>query len=110
MEFPFEAFTERDCQTTDNAGTVRFAMIGLGWWTRTQAVPAIEESTFGETTVLLSGSKEKFREETDLAGTIEHGITYEEFDDGVAADAYDAVYICTSIRTSGTGIRRRCCG
>jgi xylose dehydrogenase (NAD/NADP) len=95
MALPFENFTERDWQTTDDAGTVRFAMIGLGWWTRTEAIPAVEESEFGETTVLVSGSKEKARDATDLAESIEHALTYEEFHDGAAADAYDAVYICT---------------
>jgi xylose dehydrogenase (NAD/NADP) len=95
MQFPYESVTERDWQTHDDPGTVRFAMIGLGWWTRAEAVPAVEESDFCETTVLVSGSEEKAQGYTDLAPTIEHGITYDEFHDGAAADAYDAVYICT---------------
>ncbi|MFD1646850.1 D-xylose 1-dehydrogenase Gfo6 [Haloarchaeobius litoreus] len=95
MEFPFDDFTGRDWQTADDPGTVRFAMIGLGWWTRAQAIPAVEESSFGETTVVVSGSAEKARDATDLAASIEHAITYDEFHEGVAADAYDAVYICT---------------
>jgi len=32
---------------------------------------------------------------TDGDGTIDHAITYDEYHDGVAADAYDAVYVCT---------------
>jgi predicted dehydrogenase len=95
MEFPFDDFIERDWQTTDDAGTVRFAMIGLGWWTRAEAIPAVEESAFCETTTVVSGSKEKAEETVDLADSIEHALTYEEFRDGDAAAAYDAVYICT---------------
>jgi len=95
MDFPVDQMTERDWQTAEDPGTVRFAMVGLGWWTRAEAVPAVEESDFCETTVLVSGSKEKARAGKDLAGSIEHGITYEEFHDGVAADAFDAVYVCT---------------
>jgi xylose dehydrogenase (NAD/NADP) len=95
MEFPFDDFTDRDWQTADDPGTVRFAMIGLGWWTRSQAIPAVEESSFGETTVVVSGSAEKAREASALAASIEHAITYDEFHEGIAADAYDAVYICT---------------
>jgi xylose dehydrogenase (NAD/NADP) len=95
MQFPFDDFTDRDWQTADDPGTVRFAMVGLGWWTRAQAIPAVEKSSFGETTVVVSGSAEKAREATDLAASIEHGITYDEFHDGVASEAYDAVYICT---------------
>ena len=95
MEVPVDDFTERDWQTTDTDGTVRFAMAGLGWWTRAEAIPAIEESTFCETTVLVSGSKEKAENATGLADSIEHALTYEEFHDGAATEAYDAVYICT---------------
>ncbi len=95
MTFPFDDFTERDWQAIDEAGPVRFAMIGLGWWTRAEAVPAVAESAFCETTALVSSSKEKAREATDLADSIEHALTYEEFHDGAVADAYDAVYICT---------------
>ena len=95
MEFPVDDVTERDWQTAEDPGTVRFAMVGLGWWTRAEAVPAVEESAFCETTVLVSGSKEKARDARSLAGSVEHGLTYEEFHDGTAAGAYDAVYICT---------------
>jgi xylose dehydrogenase (NAD/NADP) len=95
MELPVDDVTERDWQTAEDPGTVRVAMVGLGWWTRAEAVPAVEESAFCETTVLVSGSKEKAQDSTGLAESIEHGLTYEEFHDGAAAAAYDAVYICT---------------
>jgi hypothetical protein len=95
MELPVDDVTERDWQTAEDPGTVRVAMVGLGWWTRAKAVPAVEESAFCETTVLVSGSKEKAQDSTGLAESIEHGLTYEEFHDGAAAAAYDAVYICT---------------
>ena len=42
MELPVEQFTERDWQTADDPGTVRFARVGLGWWTREEAIPAGE--------------------------------------------------------------------
>jgi xylose dehydrogenase (NAD/NADP) len=95
MQIAGGAFTERDWQTSDPAGTVRFAMIGIGWWTRAEAIPAVEASDFCETTVVVSGDREKAQATTSLADSIEHGITYDEFHDGVAADAYDAVYIVT---------------
>ncbi|MFC6875327.1 D-xylose 1-dehydrogenase Gfo6 [Halobellus marinus] len=95
MEFPFEDFTLRDWQTAEDPGTVRVAMIGIGWWTREQAIPAVRESAFVDTTVLVSGSMGKAREATGLAPTIEHAITYEEFHNGEASEAYDAIYVCT---------------
>jgi xylose dehydrogenase (NAD/NADP) len=88
-------FTRRDWQSNETTGTVRFAMVGLGWWTREEAVPAVEAADFCQTTVVVSGSAEKAAAATDLADSIERGITYEEFRDGVAADAYDAAYVVT---------------
>jgi xylose dehydrogenase (NAD/NADP) len=90
-----DRFTRRDWQDDDVDGTVRVAMIGLGWWTRAEAIPAVVDSEFCETTVVVSGSPEKAERAADLADTIAHGITYDEFHDGVAADAYDAIYVVT---------------
>ncbi|WP_066416189.1 D-xylose 1-dehydrogenase Gfo6 [Halorubrum aethiopicum] len=90
-----DGFTRRDWQSGETTGTIRVAMVGLGWWTREQAIPAVAASDFCETTAVVSGSAEKVRSATDLADSIAHGLTYEEFHDGVAADAYDAVYVVT---------------
>jgi len=88
-------FTDRDWQILDDGGPVRFAMIGLGWWTREEAMPAIEKSDFCTTTVVVSGSEEKAQEVALENGSVQHGITYDQFHKGTAADAYDAVYVCT---------------
>ncbi|WP_416841769.1 D-xylose 1-dehydrogenase Gfo6 [Haloferax sp. DFSO52] len=90
-----EAFTRRDWQSSDVTGTIRIAMIGLGWWTRDQAIPAVEESDFCETTVVVSSSAEKAARGAELSETISHALTYDQFHEGVAADAYDAVYVVT---------------
>lgn len=89
----FKEFDSRDWQTATD-GTVRCALVGLGWWTTDVAIPAIEESTFCETTVLVSGSAEKATRLAD-ENDVERGITYEQYHDGVAADEYDAVYVAT---------------
>ncbi|MFB6119623.1 MAG: D-xylose 1-dehydrogenase Gfo6 [Halobacteriaceae archaeon] len=86
-------FTRRDWQRAEG-GTVRFAMIGVGWWVTDFAIPAVADSEFCETTVLVSSDAEKAQRVADDCGA-EAGITYEEFHDGTAADAYDAVYVCT---------------
>jgi xylose dehydrogenase (NAD/NADP) len=92
-----DRFTRRDWMDTDtdDEGHVRFAMIGLGWWTREKTIPAVADSDLCETTVVVSSSREKARKIKTLAGSIRHAITYDEFHDGVAAETYDAVYICT---------------
>lgn len=85
--------TTRDWQTVES-GTLRLALIGIGWWTRDVAIPAIEETDLCETTVLVSSSKEK-AESVARANDIQTGITYESFNAGAASDQYDAVYIGT---------------
>ncbi|MFA9518376.1 D-xylose 1-dehydrogenase Gfo6 [Halopenitus sp. H-Gu1] len=92
----FDEFTHRDWQTISEHedAPVRFAVIGLGWFTRDWAIPGFKRGQFTEPTVTVSSSKEKAEEwadDFDMAA----GITYEEFHDGAASDLYDAVYICT---------------
>lgn len=90
-----DGFTSRDWQTINEAEPIRLAVIGLGWWTHEEALPAIEQSLFCRTTVVVSGTKEKASKVAEANETVEEGITYGEFHDGAAVDTYDAVYICT---------------
>ena len=89
LERYLDRFTERDWQSTDD-GTVRFALVGLGWWVREEALPALENADLCETTVLVSSSAEKAESVAAAAG-----VDYEAFHDGAAADSYDAVYVYT---------------
>jgi predicted dehydrogenase len=86
-------YERRNWQTVTD-GTVRYALVGLGWWTTDVALPAIEVSAFGETTVLVSRSREK-AEQIATENDIPYGITTEAFHDGDAREEYDAVYVCT---------------
>ena len=90
----FDDPTHRDWQEA-REGTVRFAMVGLGWWTRDHAIPAVENADRCETTVLVSGSTEKAETLAAEYDTVEACLSYGEFEAGEATDAYDAVYICT---------------
>ncbi|MFC4552465.1 MULTISPECIES: D-xylose 1-dehydrogenase Gfo6 [Halorussus] len=87
----FGDFAARDWQTTDE-GTVRFALVGLGEFSREHVLPVMEDTDFCEVTALVSGSPEKAREvadEYDVSTTID----YEEFGAGESSKAYDAVYV-----------------
>lgn len=88
-----DGIAERDWQTTDE-GTVRFALIGLGWWTVDVVLPAVADSELCEITTLVSSSEEKAQ---DVANEhdVSHAISYDDFHDGKAGEAYDAVYIGT---------------
>lgn len=86
-------YEERDWQTATD-GTVRYALLGLGWWTLDVVLPAIENSDLCEVTVLVSSSTEKAAA-VAAENDVERGISYDEFHAGTAADAYDAVYVGT---------------
>jgi len=87
----------RDWETADPESTapVRFAVLGLGWFTRGRALPALADSDRCVPSVLVSGSPEKAERLAADTDGAEHGITYEAFHDGAAHDAYDAVYVVT---------------
>lgn len=91
----FRRFSGRDWDEEGTEGTVRFAMVGLGWWTRKEAIPAIDESDYCEVSVAVSGDPQKAKRVAAASETATSGITYQEYHNGVAADEYDAVYICT---------------
>lgn len=88
---------DRDWETVapDEVDPIRFAVIGLGWFTRGRALPALEASDRCEPTVLVSGSPEKAERLVNETNGATRSITYDAFHDGVAVDDYDAVYIVT---------------
>lgn len=88
-----DTYNERDWETTTD-GTVRYALLGLGWWTIDLAFPAIQDSDLGEVTAFVSSSSEKAKRLANENG-VDHGISYEEFHDGEVSDAFDAIYIGT---------------
>jgi xylose dehydrogenase (NAD/NADP) len=87
----------RDWERTDpaTASTVRVAAIGLGWFTRGRALPALVDSDRCEPTVLVSGSIEKADRIAGEFDAVKQTLTYEEYADGVGTNAYDAAYVCT---------------
>jgi xylose dehydrogenase (NAD/NADP) len=87
----------RDWVTVDPGAVdpVRVAVVGLGWFTRGRALPALVDSDRCEPTVLVSGSATKAERIAADTEDSEHGITYEAFHEGTAREAYDAVYVVT---------------
>ncbi|MFC4450411.1 D-xylose 1-dehydrogenase Gfo6 [Halorussus aquaticus] len=102
----FGNFAARDWQTAAE-GTVRIALLGLGGFAREHVLPALasdasnvgarsdaaaDRTRFCEVTALNSGSPEKADSVADRhgVGTV---LTYDEFEAGEGADAFDAVYV-----------------
>lgn len=87
----------RDWQTVDpdSVEPLRFAVIGIRWFTRERALPALVDSTLCEPTVTVSSTTEKAERVAAEHTSVERGVSYEEFRDGAALNEYDAVYVCT---------------
>lgn len=88
-------FGTRDWESETDGDPIRFAMIGLGWWTREQAIPAVESTDRAVTTVLVSGDADKAERIAAGLPSVESTVSYDEYAAGEASDAYDAVYIAT---------------
>ncbi|MFB6146489.1 MAG: D-xylose 1-dehydrogenase Gfo6 [Halobacteriaceae archaeon] len=89
-----DGFTDRDwADGVDEP--VRFALVGLGWWTQDHVLPALAASDACEATALVTGTPEKADRLAAETPTVEATMTYEEYHDGAGAEAYDAVYVCT---------------
>lgn len=86
--------TTRDWQDGEPDATLRLAVVGLGAFARQRALPAIAAADSCTVTVLVSRSSEKAAAWADEFGAT-RGLTVEAYDDGVAADDYDAVYVAT---------------
>lgn len=93
-EISIDEFTNRDWQSGTD-GTVRFAHVGLGWWTIEEAMPAIDDSDLCENAVVVSGEREKSERVAADHPTVTHALDYDAFKDGTARNAYDAVYVAT---------------
>jgi xylose dehydrogenase (NAD/NADP) len=93
MQDWIDSYDDRDWQTTTD-GTVRYALLGLGWWTLDVALPSIQNSDLGEVTVLVSSSTGK-AEDAAADNGVDHGVSYDEFHEGAASGEYDALYVGT---------------
>jgi xylose dehydrogenase (NAD/NADP) len=80
--------SERDWTSTIGDETLRLAVVGYGSFATDFAVPAIRRAEPTELTVVVSRS-----EPDHLDGC--RCIDYESYREGVAQDAYDAVYVST---------------
>jgi xylose dehydrogenase (NAD/NADP) len=90
----FEEFDGRDWEAESVDGTVRLAVVGLGQFAQTQALPGIADTDYCEVPALVTGSPEKGENAASEHG-VDRVLSYEKFEDGSASDVYDAVYVAT---------------
>jgi xylose dehydrogenase (NAD/NADP) len=80
---------QRPWQKSINNDPVQIAVAGIGTFAQEWVLPAFKQTDYCECPVVVSG-----RSRPELAET--HDVlTYDEFDAGVSAHQYDAVYVTT---------------
>ena len=84
---------ERDWAVEPVEGTVRLALVGTGWWTIEEAIPAIAATEHCEATVAVDLDADARDRAADVADL--RAISPDEYARGVASDEYDAVYVAT---------------
>jgi len=104
--------------TTQNSSAntkVRYAVVGLGSFAQTAAMPAFEHTENSELVALVSGDPTK-RDELGKQYNIQHTYSYEEYEDCLNSGEVDAVYIALpghlhqeyTVRAANAGIHVLC--
>lgn len=72
---------------------IRYAVVGLGWFAQTAALPAFAQTENSELTALISDDPVKMAELAERYGGAQRTFSYEEYDDCLSSGLIDAVYI-----------------
>lgn len=74
---------------------VRYAVVGAGWISQAELLPGVEHTGNSVVTTIVTGHEYKAEKLRELYPTIEHGYSYEEYDQFLKDDVADAVYLAT---------------
>lgn len=78
----------------DDGQKIRYAVVGLGDIAQEAMLPGIKHTGNSELTALVTGDPEKARELGKMYG-VELTLPYEQFDQLLASDEIDAIYLAT---------------
>lgn len=87
-------WNQRDWEVNGGFRPLQIAVIGVGGFTRSHILPALEQTDYCESTVLVSDSPDKANKMMNIF-SIQDYLDYDEFEKGVSRTHYDAVYIAT---------------
>jgi predicted dehydrogenase len=76
----------------DGNNKIRYAAVGLGWFTQSAALPAFAHTENSELVALVSDDPTKLAELSQKYG-VQHTFSYDEYDDCLNSGLIDAVYI-----------------
>jgi predicted dehydrogenase len=111
-----DASSKTSSQTSQNGKrTIRYAVVGLGWFAQDAALPAFAHAENAELVALVSDDSKK-RKELSKQYDIQHTYSYDEYEDCLTSGNVDAVYIALpnhlhrefTIRAANQGIHVLC--
>ena len=73
---------------------VRYAVVGAGWIAQAAFLPGVEHTGNSEVTAIVTGDDVKAEELSERYGAL-RSFRYEQFDEFLASDVADAVYLST---------------
>ncbi|SMD06436.1 Gfo/Idh/MocA family protein [Primorskyibacter flagellatus] len=71
---------------------IRYAVVGAGWISQEAFMPGVSQTENSNISAIVSGSIDKARMLADFH-TVPHVYSYEQYDEMLAADVCDAVYV-----------------
>lgn len=72
---------------------IRYAVVGLGWFAQSAALPAFAHVENSELVALISDDPVKLAEISEQYSGVQRTLSYEEYDDCLSSGLIDAVYI-----------------
>lgn len=72
---------------------IRYAVVGLGWFAQSAALPAFAHAENSELVALISDDPVKLAEISEQYSGVQRTFSYEEYDDCLSSGLIDAVYI-----------------
>ena len=71
---------------------IRYAVVGAGWISQIAFMPSVAQTGNSEMTAIVTGNADRSRQLAEFYG-IENVYSYDQYDEMLAADVVDAVYI-----------------
>ncbi|GAA6618596.1 Gfo/Idh/MocA family oxidoreductase [Scytonema sp. NUACC26] len=80
-------------QASNGQRKIRYAVVGLGWFAQSAALPAFAHAENSELVALVSDDPTKLEEISQQYSSVQRTLSYDEYDDCLRSGLIDAVYI-----------------
>jgi predicted dehydrogenase len=116
MTVPLQQPSDLPKDQQQNQQKVRYAVVGLGWFAQSAALPSFTHAENSELVALVSDDPTKLAELSQQYEGMQRTFSYEEYDDLLSSGLIDAVYIALpnhlhcdyTVRAARAGIHVLC--